>query len=540
MSLRLKTILGVALIEAILLIILISTVLGHMRAASEANLVEYATGTSMLFATTTKDAVISFDLASIETFVDEVLKNKDIMYARVLDASGNLLGQSVHASYTPMPFQEDIQVGLVSDQVYDTYTLIQEGGAEYGRVEIGVSTARIAEQLRKTRNLGATIALIEMSIVMLYSFFLGLYLTKQLDALRAGARAIRKGNLKHRIKVIGKDEIAEVAISFNRMSKVLLTTARARAKSRQELKVLNAELEERVEKRTAQIQKKSQELEKAYKKLENAKDQLVQSEKMASVGQLAAGVAHEINNPIGFVSSNIATLNDYIKTYKEMIARLEAFIDLPTDSKDHAKEKDALKKYLEQEDIEDINADVDEIISDSIDGIGRVTTIIKSLKTFSHVDQAQIQDTDLNQCLEATLKIVHNELKYKCDVVTELEQIPLLHCNAGQLNQVFMNLLVNAGHAIEGEKGTVTVRSKATKEAILISISDTGKGIPKENLNKLFDPFFTTKPVGQGTGLGLSISHGIITDHKGRIDVESVVGKGTTFTLVLPFENDMK
>ena len=539
MSLRLKTILGVAFIEAMLLIILLSTVLSHMRTASEEGLIEYAVATSTLFATTTKDAVISFDLASIETFVDEVVKNKDIMYARVLDANNNVLGQRTHVDYTPLPFQEDMNIANVSDQVYDTYTSIQEGGTKYGRVEIGVSTTRIAEQLRATRNLGTTIALIEMSIVMLYSFFLGLYLTKQLDALRMGAREIRKGNFKHRIKVVSKDEIAEVAHSFNRMSKALLTTARARAKYQKELKTLNLELEERVEHRTAQIQRKSQELEKAYNKLEKAKDQLVQSEKMASVGQLAAGVAHEINNPIGFVSSNIATLNDYLKNYKAIIARFETFIDIPTKSPEYEKAKEQLKADLEQENIEEMNTDVDEMIHDSIDGIGRVTTIIKSLKTFSHVDQAQIQDTDLNQCLEATLKIVHNELKYKCDVVTQLEPLPLLHCNAGQLNQVFMNLLVNAGHAIEGEKGTVTVRSKATKKAIIISVSDTGKGIPKENLHKLFDPFFTTKPVGQGTGLGLSISHGIISDHKGHIDVESTIGQGTTFTLTLPLKNDL-
>lgn len=539
MSLRLKTILGVALIEAALLLILILSVVGHMRTSIQDGLREYANTTASLFATTTKDAVISFDLASIETFAEEVMKNNDVMYARVLDGNGNLLTQRTDSNYIPRSFIEDLEPRDVIDSVYDTYKDIKEGGDLYGRVEVGISVLRVEHEIRKVRNLAVSIAVIELVIVMLYSFMLGVYLTNQLEALREGARAIRKGDFKHRIKIVSKDEVAEVATSFNRMSAVLQKNAKARIKYQKELKQLNTELEQRVQRRTQQIEEKNKKLEKTLDTLAKARDQLVQSEKMASIGQLAAGVAHEINNPIGFVSSNIGTLHDYIGSYTQLIERYENLIKTLDPNTEQKKIIQGIQKYKKDEDIEFLNEDVNELIKDSLDGIGRVTTIVKSLKTFSHVDQEEFSEADINQCLESTLKIVNNEIKYNCKVVTDLGKLPPLKCNPGQLNQVFMNLIVNASHAIETQ-GTITITSKATDKAIVISIADTGKGIPKKNLDKLFDPFFTTKPVGKGTGLGLSISHGIIKDHNGTIEIDSIVGKGTTFTITLPIQDTHK
>ncbi len=531
MSLRLKTILGIAFIEAVLLLILINTVLNHMRQSASQGLYEYASTTSMLFSTTNKDAVISFDLASIETFVSEIMKNKDIIYARVLDSSGNVLAQDATPAYITTPFIADDDPFAVTDGVYDTFAEIKEGKTVFGRVELGISTIKMTEKVRQVRNLGASIALIEMTIVMLYSFVLGGYITRQLHTLRHGAKEIAKGNFNHRIKIVSKDEVAEVAKSFNKMSQALLVTAKARKKAQKELRVLNHELEDRVKRRTAQ-------LEKAYLKIKKAQEQLIQSEKMASIGQLAAGVAHEINNPIGFVASNLSTLQDYIAVYKTLISRYEDLIIQVPLNKSQQTQLDAIKAYQKEEDIEFLHEDIDELIVNSLDGINRVTSIVQSLKTFSHVDQSQLQEADINQCLQSTLKIVHNEIKYNCEVITKLNPLPPLRCKPGQLNQVFMNLLVNAGHAIE-KTGTITIETKTIQKAIVIKISDTGKGIPKENLNKLFDPFFTTKPVGKGTGLGLSISHGIIADHNGTINVQSKVGQGTTFTITLPLNHNL-
>ena len=186
-----------------------------------------------------------------------------------------------------------------------------------------------------------------------------------------------------------------------------------------------------------------------------------------------------------------------------------------------------------QEDIEFIKEDVAELIGDSIEGTTRVRDIVQGLKDFSHVNGAGKTPCDINECITSTLKIVNNELKYKCKVDTVLEDVPTIAANQGEINQVLMNLLINAGHAVD-EDGQIKVSTTPCSEGVKIEVADNGKGIEKEDISKLFDPFFTTKPVGQGTGLGLSISFGIISNHGGTIDVESEFGVGTTFTIILP------
>ena len=535
MSLRLKTILGVAAIEAVLLLILITTVLGYMRNASENSLAEYAATTSTLFATTTKDAVISYDLASLESFTKEILTNQGIVYVRVLDANNTILAQGGDAKLLQQVFNADSALAEVDDGIYDTFSEINEGGANYGRVEIGISTDRIQESITETRRLAAIIAFSEMGLVALFSFFLGVYLTRQLKYLRYAAKEIAAGNFDHKVTIRSRDEIAEVSRSFNKMSENLSQADKARKQYQTELESLNTELENRVKRRTAQILEKNQELESAYDQLKNTQSQLLQSEKMASVGQLAAGVAHEINNPVGFVSSNLSTLKDYIQTYKDIVSGYESLADMIHQSGNESL-KLALEKIQQQnseDDIEFINEDIEELIKDSIDGTKRVTEIVQGLKTFSHVDQEATQSADINECIESTLKVVHNEIKYTSEIVKNLEPLPLLECNPGKLNQVFMNLIINASQAID-DQGTITINTYQQNDNIVISIADTGSGIAKENLSKLFDPFFTTKPVGTGTGLGLSISHGIIEEHHGTIEVASELGKGTTFTITLP------
>ena len=277
------------------------------------------------------------------------------------------------------------------------------------------------------------------------------------------------------------------------------------------------------------ILEEKEEQEKLIEQLEETKDQLFQQEKLASIGQLAAGVAHEINNPVGYVSSNINILNRYIdglfdvlNVYKSQEASLSA---------EAQKKLEDLKSEL---DFEDYRDDISEIISESKEGVSRVKQIVGDLKDFSHVSESDWQLANLASGIESTLNIVHNELKFKATVIKEFDDIPEVECVLSRINQVVMNLLVNASHAID-EKGVITIRLfSLDDDFVCIEVEDTGHGIDEEHLAKLFDPFFTTKPVGEGTGLGLSLSYSVAETHGGELTVRSVIGEGTTFRLRLP------
>ena len=265
--------------------------------------------------------------------------------------------------------------------------------------------------------------------------------------------------------------------------------------------------------------------------------QLVQSEKLASLGQLAAGVAHEINNPIGFISSNLGTLDGYFQQLQEM---LDAYGQAETliQSGEWAERLQQLRERIE---LDFLREDIPLLIKESKDGINRVGRIVRDLKDFSRVDANQEwQWINLQQGIESTLNIVANELKYKADVLKEYQVLPDIECLPSQINQVFMNLIVNASQAIGPERGTLTLRTGHAAQSVWIEVQDTGSGIAPQNLQKIFDPFFTTKPVGQGTGLGLSLSYGIIKKHRGEITVRSEVGVGTTFRVELPIRQSSR
>ncbi|WP_114973989.1 ATP-binding protein [Rhodoferax ferrireducens] len=263
------------------------------------------------------------------------------------------------------------------------------------------------------------------------------------------------------------------------------------------------------------------------KRLEQAQNQLLQSERMASIGQLAAGVAHEINNPVGFVNSNLGSLQRYVL---DMLRLLSVYEQAEGAMSGAAVQE--IRQVKADIDVEFLRDDVASLLAESLDGLKRVTRIVQDLKNFSHVDEAERQWADLEAGLESTLRVVWNELKFKVEVIREFAGIPQIECFPFQLNQVFMNLLVNASHAIE-KHGTITIRTGHDEAWVWVEVQDTGRGIKPENLARIFEPFFTTKPVGQGTGLGLSLSYGIVQKHGGRIEVDSELGQGTTFKVIL-------
>jgi two-component system NtrC family sensor kinase len=536
LSFRFKTILGIALIELVLLGILITTILAYMRSTSEQALVNYASTTSRLFATTTKDAVLSYDLASLDSFVGEILTNEGVLYARVSNDEGQVLAEGGDQTLLNKAFKLDTNFDKIQDGVFDARSNISEAGQLYGTVELGISTASIEDAIDDAQKRAGSIAAMEMLLVALFSFVLGTFLTKQLKTLAKGAKSISQGDLDHQVEVKGRDEIAEVAISFNTMTDSLKVIRAKRDQYQRELETLNTELEERVQRRTEQLSKKNNELETAYEELKHTQAKLVHTEKLASLGQLAAGVAHEINNPIAFIKSNLATLTEYVAAYQSLIEHYDEYVEHSSELVTRSDLKD-LKQKIEtiksKEDLEYINNDIESLLTETIVGTNRVSIIVAGLRDFSHRDNGELEQVDMNECIESALTIANNQVKYKCKVKKELSPLPLLACNKGKMNQVLLNFIINASQSIVNE-GTITIRSIPKENEVIIEISDDGEGIKKENINKLFDPFFTTKPVGQGTGLGLSISHGIIEEHHGYITVESEVGVGTTFQVHLP------
>ncbi len=279
------------------------------------------------------------------------------------------------------------------------------------------------------------------------------------------------------------------------------------------------------------------ELEKAYSQLKSSQLALVQSEKMASLGQMVAGVAHEINTPLGYVQNNVAIGQELFSQMQTMIAGYERLVDSLLDEQ-AGEEQIAEQMHMVAAMRNDVNAqemlgEMHGLMADSLYGIGQISELVLNLKNFSRMDAAATDAVNLNDCIESALNIGRNVLKNKVEVVKELGTLPQFTCAPSQLNQVFLNLFTNAAQAMR-ELGQLHIRTWTDDGAIHISVADNGKGIPQENLSRIFDPFFTTKPVGEGTGLGLAITHQIIQQHGGEISVESRIGEGTRFHIRLP------
>jgi signal transduction histidine kinase len=284
-----------------------------------------------------------------------------------------------------------------------------------------------------------------------------------------------------------------------------------------------------------ELRRRNNELTELNAKLSMAQEQLVQSDKLASIGQLAAGVAHEINNPIGYIFSNFGTLQGYQDQLFAMLAVYqEAEAHMP------AEVAARVRAMREEIDLDFLRDDIPVLMRESNEGIARVRHIVQDLKDFSRVDASQEWVwANLHTGIESTLNIVANEVKYKADLVKQFGALPDIECLPSQINQVVLNLVVNAAHAIGEQRGQITIATgcgaaSSDGPTVWISVGDNGSGIAPENMKRIFDPFFTTKPVGKGTGLGLSLAYGIVSKHRGKISVESELGKGTTFTIELP------
>jgi len=342
------------------------------------------------------------------------------------------------------------------------------------------------------------------------SFMMSSKITKPLEKISNAAKQIASGNFDVKIEESNFTEINDMIYSYNEMG--------------QQLNELYNSLETKVQERTVA-------LEEANEKLKETQAMMVHSEKMRSLGELVAGIAHEINNPVNFIHGNIMILQNYAE---DLIRLIDAFGEYEDEIKPEDKEK--IEKIKKEIDLEFLRDDIKDLIKSCVEGTQRTKNIVLDLKNFSRMEEMVLTQFDIPKEIDTTLNILNNKYKNRITVIKNYaENLPKIEAYGGQLNQVFMNILDNAQDAIK-DTGTLTINVDTDKsgENVKIEFIDTGAGIPEENLKKVFDPFFTTKAVGKGTGLGMSISYRVIKDHNGTINVESKVGKGTKFTIVLP------
>lgn len=304
-------------------------------------------------------------------------------------------------------------------------------------------------------------------------------------------------------------------------------------------KAAREKAEQLLENKSRELFELNENLQQAYRQLQNQQKQLIHQEKMASLGVLSAGIAHEINNPVGFIKSNLQTLSEYINRISEA---LEHHKNLRVVYRQKTGNNPDLLDFINQLEILELNKDVvyivkdgEKLIQESLNGTNRIADIVKELRNFSHSGGQDRSYIDVNDCINSTLKLLKNETKYKSGIVTELSELPLLYANSGELSQVLLNLIMNANQAIEG-KGNIQIRTLLEDADIVIEVADDGPGIDPEVIKNIFDPFFTTKEAGKGTGLGLSIVNTIIEGFGGKIYVESEPGQGTVFTIRLPVD----
>jgi two-component system, NtrC family, sensor kinase len=368
------------------------------------------------------------------------------------------------------------------------------------------------------------VAFMLAALVVLFTYLIAEGITVPLKTLIRSASTIAQGSFKERVPIRSADEVGILASTFNDM-------ARALSAREVQLQELNRNLEDMVRDRTMELENSHEALKRAYLDLQSAQEQLVQTEKMASLGQLVAGIAHEIKNPLNFIYGNTGFLADYTQKLQILV---ESFEKMPSVSEQDRAEMSKMKEGIHYNFIKE---DLKILIDNFTEGARRINTIVTDLRTFSRMDTDTVSEVDIHASLEMSLNLLRNAYKNRIEIHKEYGDIPKIPGYAGKLNQVFMNLLSNAFHAVHGE-GEVWIRTRRSDGMVEVEIEDNGVGIPKEHMNRIFEPFFTTKPVGQGTGLGLSISYGIIEQHQGRIHVTSVPQKGSSFIVSLPVDRE--
>lgn len=445
-----------------------------------------------------------------------------------------------------------IIVETVQKERFSELKAISEMLIEHERLESAEAHGLLEKRLKNSIIWYIVISALGIAATVLSLSYLSVNTLKRLQTMTHGLKRVEGGDLGFRIEAEGRDEIGDMARSFNKMTAHLYEDrinqeqssvnlnwlAVENAKKAEDYSSLNNTLlntqKELVEK-NRRLEQTLADIKKINEELTDTRSKMTQSEKMASIGVLSAGVAHEINNPIGFVNSNFNSLASYTEIFTELY-RFDSELYDALKEGDIIRAEETLKKiesYKKEVDTDFAIGDIKELIKESKDGIDRVVNIVTSLKEFSHAGTGDRTECDINKCIENTITLCWNQIKYKAELVREFGDLPPVWCNPHKMGQVFMNIIVNAVHAI-ADHGVIRIKTYAQGENAVIKISDNGIGIPEDVMKRMFEPFFTTKPVGIGTGLGLSIVYGIIKEHNGSINIQSRPFEETTFTISIP------
>lgn len=367
-------------------------------------------------------------------------------------------------------------------------------------------------------------------------FFFEKTLTRRAAKLVAASHSLARGELDRRAQIQGSDELAQIAAAFNQMVERIQADTEALQASEAALKQTNETLENRVRERTASLNEQKEKLEEALRELQQAQAQLVQQEKMSSLGQLVAGIAHEINNPVNFIHGNITYTVEYAEDLLELIKLYQQY---------YPQCASEIQSKIEEIDLEFLSHDLPKMLTSMKGGTNRIRKIVLSLRAFSRTDESDLKTVDLHEGIESSLLIVQHRLRGsdrfpEIEIVKDYGTLPPVECFAGQLNQVFMNLLVNGIEALEESRANpdadppqIRIRTSVLdKDWVEIAIADNGMGIPESIQSQIFNPFFTTKPIGQGMGMGLAIAYQIVIEqHRGKLKCFSTRGKGTEFAI---------
>lgn len=460
------------------------------------------------------------DFTSLRTFIDELVQNNLVLHVGLVN---NLTYEYEVSSIPELEGTRTAPANLWANKGFNKYfSNLNSNDVLVKTYKINDNTVIAVFQqnkalptlinILKTGNLW--LALLFVIFGLLSSFVLAKQVTQPIENLVIGVWEFSKGNMGYRTNIKTDDEIGILAKAFNYMA--------------EKLDELYTSMDKKVQERTKELSNKNNELNSAYEELKDAQSLLVHNEKMRSLGELVAGVAHELNNPINFIYGNMVHLKEYTNNLVEIISKYESLKGEGEEEK--YKEINA---YKEEVDYEFLQEDISDLIQSCTDGAERSKQIILQLKDFSRLDQSEIKSINLNESIDSTLNILNSKYKNKVNIVREYGDIPMFDCFAGQMNQVFMNILDNAAQAVEGT-GDVIIRTKTADNNMIIEFEDTGDGMEEDVMEKIFDPFFTTKEVGAGSGMGLSITYKIIKSHNGTINVESELGKGTKFTVKIP------
>jgi signal transduction histidine kinase len=447
-------------------------------------------------------------IEKIETNQDAYEPEERALYNRFEDRWGEYLDLGYTFLDLSLADRDEEAIELLSGDAQvvfeDISAILEELVQVNGRASFEVAR-RAEEAYHHSKRMSLVTSIIVFVVALLFATALARLITTPVKQLAGAAEQVAAGDIDGELEVIADDEIGGLSRSFNSMT-ASLREARDRIEAQQyHLEVANTELET-----------KNRDLEDALKQLREAQQQLVMREKMASLGNLVAGVAHEINNPVGAVKSAADTTARSI----DLVCRaLESSSDIL--------ELKGNNRFLTALEILHKNNEITVTASE------RIADIVRSLKNFARLDEAEFQKADIHEGLDSTLTLLHHEMKGRIEVVKNYGHLPLIECYPNQLNQVFMNVLSNAEQAIEG-KGAITIATELRENDVVVRVSDTGRGISQIDVAKVFDPGFTTKGVGVGTGLGLSITYNIVEKHHGNIVAESEPGRGSTVTITLP------